>query len=99
MTSKAFTILQTAKSNGIQISMNDGELELRFSKGNRIDPGLLQEIKDNKQLLIDFLGNSNWKFKKVEAFENELRPFDRSLVEHIPLSYSQERLWFIEKLE
>jgi NRPS condensation-like uncharacterized protein len=28
-----------------------------------------------------------------------LRPFDRTRVEHIPLSYSQERLWFIEKLE
>jgi hypothetical protein len=54
MASKAFTILQTAKGKGIHISMNDGELELKFSKGNRIDPSLLQEIKDNKQLLIDF---------------------------------------------
>ncbi len=91
--------MQTAKSKGIHISMNDGQLELKFSKGNHIEPGLLQEIKDNKQLLIDFLNDSKWKFKKVEAFENELTPFDRSLIEHIPLSYSQERLWFIEKLE
>ncbi|MEO7532773.1 MAG: amino acid adenylation domain-containing protein, partial [Ferruginibacter sp.] len=99
MISKAFTLLQSAKSNGIHISLDNGELQLKFAKGNRIEPALLQELKDNKQLLIDFLSNSNWKSKKVEAYENELRPVDRSDIQHIPLSFSQERLWFIEKLE
>ena len=99
MISKAIDLLQSAKRKGISISLDNGELQLKFSKGTQIDAELLQQIKDNKSLITEFLNNGTWKSKKVEAFENALRPFDRKEVKAIPLSFSQERLWFIHQLE
>ncbi|HEX8460361.1 MAG TPA: amino acid adenylation domain-containing protein, partial [Segetibacter sp.] len=99
MISKAVEVLQNAKRQGINISLDKGELQLKFSKGTKINADLLQQIKDNKIIITDFLNNNNWKSKKVEDFENELRPFDRAEITDIPLSFSQERLWFIHQLE
>ncbi|MEJ7558099.1 MAG: amino acid adenylation domain-containing protein [Pedobacter sp.] len=97
MVSKIIDLLQVAKSKGIHVLLNDGGLKLKFSKDNIPDPKLIQEIKDNKELILDFLNESK-RSAKVEAFESELQAFNRSTYEHIPLSYSQERLWFINQL-
>ncbi|MEJ7738035.1 MAG: amino acid adenylation domain-containing protein [Chitinophagaceae bacterium] len=99
MVSKAFNLLHSAKRSGIHISLNNGDLQLKFSKGKKIEPQLLQEIKDNKKLITDFLSNNEWKSKKFEEFENELHHVDRDSIQQIPLSFSQERLWFIHRLE
>jgi amino acid adenylation domain-containing protein/non-ribosomal peptide synthase protein (TIGR01720 family) len=97
MVSKIIDLLQFAKSKGIHVLLNDGNLKLKFSKDNVPDPKIIQEIRDNKELILDFLNGTKGSLK-VEAFENELQPFDRSNNEYIPLSYSQERLWFINQL-
>ena len=88
MAKEAFAILHSAKRSGVHVFLKDGNLQLKFSKGNDIDPQVLQEIKDNKALIVDFLTSDSWKSLKVEKFENELQSFDRSLVSRIPLSFS-----------
>jgi NRPS condensation-like uncharacterized protein len=97
MVTKIIDLLQLAKSKGIHVFLNDGSLKLKFSKDNIPDPKLIQDIKDNKELILEFL-NETKRSAKLEAFESELKPFDRSTYEQIPLSYSQERLWFINQL-
>jgi amino acid adenylation domain-containing protein len=100
MVSKALDLLKSARENGITISVNEkGELQLKFAKGVHIEPQLLQDLKDNKELITNFLTDNKFKSKKIDAFENELLRVDRSNVKNIPLSFSQERLWFIDQLE
>ena len=91
MVSKALDLLKTARESGIAISVNEkGELQLKFAKGVQIEPQLLQDLKDNKELITSFLTNSKLKSKKVDAFEGELSRIKRSEVTDIPLSFSQE---------
>ena len=97
---KAIDILRTAKKNGIQITVNaKGGLQLKFVKGVVVDPAVIQQIKDNKQEIAIFLTDGKWKSKKLLTAQNGLAKFDRSTMQSIPLSFSQERLWFIHQLD
>ena len=85
MVSKALDLLKSARESGIAITVNEkGELQLKFSKGVQIAPKLLQDLKDNKDLITSFLTDNKYKSRKVEAFENELRNIDRRAVSEIP---------------
>ena len=93
---KAIDLLYSAKQAGIEIILNNDQLQLKFSHNNDIDDSLLQQIKSNKQSIIEYLSDNTWKPKNVNKDYNKVTRFDRNSVQRLPLSFSQERLWFID---
>ncbi len=65
MENKAIHILQSARRNGLFISVNDDQLSIKYSKGKNVDTELMEEITQNKELIVDFLNNKKSTLRKT----------------------------------
>ena len=96
---KIIDLIYIAKKDGVEFILNGEKLQLKVADSKTIDKDLLEDIRNNKHLIIDFLNNDEWKSKKVNGLKSKINSFDRELVKTIPLSYSQERMLFIDQLD
>jgi amino acid adenylation domain-containing protein len=84
-------LLSKLKEKGVLFNVKGSELKISASK-DTLTPALLEEIKSSKELIISWLksaiGNIN---------NTAIKRTDRN--KDIPLSYSQQRMWFLNQLE
>jgi amino acid adenylation domain-containing protein len=86
----ALDLIARLRHSGIRLSVQDGKIRLKAEKGS-LSEELKQEITAHKQDIIALLSGGD-----TEAHP-ELKKADRS--GPLPLSYAQQRLWFLDELE
>ncbi|SEC23137.1 amino acid adenylation domain-containing protein [Tenacibaculum sp. MAR_2009_124] len=90
------TFFRKLHKEGITLILKDGSLNVKAN--SEINSEIIAEIKANKNLIV----------KHLKSFENndiseqlleKIIPYNKEELDHIPLSFGQERLWFIDKLQ
>jgi amino acid adenylation domain-containing protein len=91
-------LLKISREKGISITLEDERLQLKVAKDKVIDPAFINELRSKKNEILSFLHAEAGNFKKIAASGERIMPVDRSVITTIPLSYSQESIWLVDKL-
>ncbi|MDK2594356.1 non-ribosomal peptide synthetase [Pseudoalteromonas obscura] len=80
---------------GVEVYLQDGKLKARAHKGG-LKPELLNLIKENKAQLLAYLNEA--QSQKVSVEHSSIAQFCAENTDE-PISFQQQRIWFIDQLE
>ena len=86
----ALDLIARLRHSGIRLSVQDGKIRLKAEKGS-LSEELKQEIAAHKQDIIALLSGGDTETHPALTKADRSKP--------LPLSYAQQRLWFLDELE
>lgn len=92
-------LLSKALESGISVFQEEQKLKFKVAKDKKADTDIIDLLKVKKHEILTFLTDSIGDIQDIRNLDEKITPFNRSSTDKIPLSYSQERLWFIDQLQ
>ncbi|HLK98093.1 MAG TPA: condensation domain-containing protein, partial [Hymenobacter sp.] len=81
----------------ITLFFEHGKVHFKVAKGAQPEQQFIDQLKQHKEAIAAFLSKGSEHFKTINPTLEKIQPYSKPA--HIPLSYAQERLWFLDKLK
>ncbi|MBK8549760.1 MAG: amino acid adenylation domain-containing protein [Ignavibacteria bacterium] len=88
-----------ADEKGMSVFLENGNLKYTLDKNKPSDTEFISALKSRKSEIIEFLSSGSGDFNLINAPVEKITPADRAGTAGLPLSFSQEQIWFIDRLE